>query len=76
VDSLFALMTLKAAGFTNVKNVRNGMFAWLDLGMPVEEDPLLVNMPPAQSPTEQDVLVRFGYDPSTGAPGAKEKVKC
>jgi hypothetical protein len=69
-------MTLKAAGFTAVKNIRNGMFGWVDSGMPVEADPTLVQMPPSQSQAEEDLLVRLGYDPSSGLPGPNAKANC
>lgn len=69
-------MAMKAAGFTAVKNVRMGMFAWADLNMPVETDPKLVNMPPSQSPTEEEILLRLGYDSSSGVPGPNAKVSC
>jgi len=69
-------MTLKAAGFTAVKNVRNGMFAWLESEMLMEKDPSLENMPPSQSPAEEELLRRLGYDPSSGAPGENAKVSC
>jgi len=59
-----------------VKNVRSGLFAWLDSGMPVDKDPLLVNMPPSQSPAEEELLLRLGYDPSSGVPGPNAKVSC
>lgn len=64
-------MTLKAAGFTAVQHVGSGMFAWRDLEMPVEGDPALVNMPPAEGKRkeiEQTLLERLGYDSSSGKP--------
>lgn len=60
------LMVLKGAGFSAVRHVQFGMFAWRELEMPVEEDPTLVDMPPAKSSAEQALLSRLGYNPETG----------
>lgn len=71
VDSLYALMAFKAAGFTAVQHVGLGMFAWIEADMPVEKDPALVNMPPGQSDIENAILNRFGYNSETGERVAK-----
>lgn len=66
------LMALKGAGFTAVQHVQFGMFAWRELEMPVEDDPALVDMPPAKSSAEQALLSRLGYNPENGQLVAKE----
>lgn len=62
VDSTFVMLRLKALGFCNVKQVGFGMFGWRDAGMPTENDPRLVKMPPASNAEEEALLARHGYN--------------
>lgn len=55
-----------------MQQVGSGMFAWRESEMPTESNPALVNMPPAKFAAEQELLIRLGYNPETGAPAAQE----
>jgi len=66
IDSLFALLTLKGAGYTQVKHVGNGMFAWAEAGLPMEGGK---DLPASKSQEEQDILERLGFT-RNGAPAS------
>mmetsp|Transcript_57384 Transcript_57384/g.107893 ORF Transcript_57384/g.107893 Transcript_57384/m.107893 type:complete len:295 (-) Transcript_57384:248-1132(-) len=59
IDSLFAMLALKASGFTNVKDVGRGMFAWREMGLPTESG--CEDMPPAKDAGEEALLEKLGY---------------
>jgi len=67
IDSLFALLTLKGAGYTQVKHVGLGMFAWATAGLPTEGG---ANMPAAKNQEEQEMLQRLGFS-RNGQPAKK-----
>lgn len=56
------MLRLKALGFTAVKQVKRGMFAWREAGMPTETDFELVDMPQAMGGDEEALLRRLGYN--------------
>lgn len=53
------MLTLKASGFKNVKDVGRGMFAWRELGLPTEDGS--ADMPPAKDAAEEGLLDKLGY---------------
>lgn len=69
IDSLFGVLTLKAAGYKNVKHVGGGMFTWRDKALPTDEGAELLDLPPAKDIEEEALLKRLGYT-SAGKPKA------
>jgi len=62
VDSLFALMLLKAKGYKNARHIDGGMFAWDKAGLPINE-----NGPPGlpDAKTDDEEVMRKKYRPRT-----------
>jgi len=62
VDSTFVLLRLKGLGYCNARQVGQGMFRWRLAEMPTEEEPSLVDLPPANDDNEEALLMKLGYD--------------
>lgn len=63
VDSLMALMVLKAEGYECVRNLERGMFEWLQSGQAADDNNgSSCNMPNGKDNEEKELLAYLGFD--------------